>query len=107
MIQYGSEQVTELKFEAFIPRLELRNSHWVDIDLKLVLSPNTPAPEETVDLTALVICTIDGIIAQMVPLDEGCDCEFQFTTDEKNQIKAYIESPEIQTALAKLAIGAP
>jgi len=107
MIQYGSEQVTELKFEAFIPRLELRNSHWVDIDLKLVLSPNTPAPEETVDLTALVICTIDGIIAQMVPLDEGCDCEFQFTMDEKDQIKAYIESTEIQAAIAELAIDAP
>jgi len=107
MIQYGSEQVTELKFEAFIPRLELRNSHWIDIDLELVLSPNTPAPKETVDLSALVICTIEGIIAQIVPLDEGCDCEFQFTTDEKNQIQAYIESSEIQKAIAQLAIGAP
>ena len=106
MIQYGSDRVYELKFNAFYPRLERRNDQWVDIDLKLVLSSDTPAPAGTTDLTALVICTVDGIIAQIVPLDEGCDCEFQFTADEKAQIAAYIESAKIQAAIAKLSLPA-
>ncbi|UVI27652.1 hypothetical protein [Paenibacillus spongiae] len=106
MIQYGSDRVYELKFNAYYPKLERRNDQWVDIDLKLVLSPDTPAPAETTDLTALVICTVHGVIAQIVPLDEGCDCEFQFTADEKAQITAYIESPMIQTAIAKLSLPA-
>jgi len=103
MIQYGSDRVTQLKFTAFHPRIERRDDQWVDIEMKVELSPETPAPSELADLTVLVICTTDGVIAQIVPLDEGCDCEFQFTTDEKEQIRAFVERPEIQRAIANLS----
>ncbi|SFS62208.1 hypothetical protein [Paenibacillus sp. BC26] len=105
MIQYGSEQVTQLRFMTFIPRLELRDDQWVDIELRMIVDQATPVPDGLIDLTALVICTHSGVIAQIVPLDEGCDCEFQFTSDEKEQIRAYIESAEIQTQIANLSIG--
>ncbi|MFD0713485.1 hypothetical protein [Paenibacillus sp. GCM10027626] len=105
MIQYGSDRVLELKFAQFKPRLERRNSHWIEIELKFELSPATPAPPELTDLSALVICTSEGIIAQIVPLDEGCDCEFQFTADEKEQMRAFIQSEAIQQAIAELPLA--
>ncbi|BBH19923.1 hypothetical protein Back11_12680 [Paenibacillus baekrokdamisoli] len=99
MIQYESEEVTELQFQAFVPRIERRDEQWVDIELALVLAPHSSIPAGITDLSALVICTLSGVIAQIVPLDEGCDCEFQFTKDEKAQIISFIESAEIQTAI--------
>ena len=99
MIQYDSEEVTQLQFQAFLPRIERRDDQWVDIELTLVLAPETPVPTEITDLTVLVICTLSGVIAQIVPLDEGCDCEFQFTMDEKAQIISYIESQEFQALI--------
>ncbi|MBW7454422.1 hypothetical protein ACFOLF_01540 [Paenibacillus sepulcri] len=104
MIQYGSERVTQLQILAFEPRIERRDEQWVDIELGLVLSPATPCPEEITQLTALVICTTNGTIIQIVPLDEGCDCEFQFTIDEKEQIQAYIEQEDVQKAILESAV---
>ncbi|QYR19027.1 hypothetical protein KZ483_13670 [Paenibacillus sp. sptzw28] len=103
MIQYGSDVVTQLRFEVFHPRIERRDDQWVDIELGLELSHLTPMPAGLTELTALVICTVDGVIAQIVPLDEGCDCEFQFTADEKEQIRAFIERPDIQKAITNTA----
>ncbi|QHW34538.1 hypothetical protein GZH47_29590 [Paenibacillus rhizovicinus] len=103
MIQYGSETVTQLKFRSFQPRLERRDSQWVDIELAIEVDETTPVPQDLMELTVLVICTHGGVIAQIVPLDEGTDCEFQFTADEKDQIRAYIEGAEIQTVIANLA----
>ncbi|MFC5648464.1 hypothetical protein ACFPYJ_04860 [Paenibacillus solisilvae] len=99
MIQYDSEEVTQLRFHAFRPRIERRDDQWVDIELTAKLSPATPVPDGISELTILVICTVSGVIAQIVPLDEGCDCEFQFTADEKAQISSYIESPDIQALI--------
>lgn len=99
MIQYESEEVTQLRFQAFLPRIERRDEQWVDIEITAVLSPDTPVPAGISDLTVLVICTAGGAIAQIVPLDEGCDCDFQFTADEKAQISSFIESAEIQAAI--------
>ncbi|WP_274650694.1 hypothetical protein [Paenibacillus humicola] len=100
VIQYGADHTTELSFTAFHPRIEQRDEQWVDIELRMELAEQTPVPEGLTDLTALVICTSGGVIAQIVPLDEGCDCEFQFTAGEKEQIRAYIEGPEVQAAIA-------
>jgi hypothetical protein len=103
LIQYGSDVVTQLRFEVFHPRIERRDEQWVDIELGLELSPMTPMPAGLTELTAFVICTVGGVIAQIVPLDEGCDCEFQFTADEKEQIRAFIERPDIQKAITNTA----
>ncbi|MBW7477576.1 hypothetical protein K0T92_22920 [Paenibacillus oenotherae] len=103
MIQYGSDTITELVFTAFHPHIEPRDGQWVDIELDVELSDATPIPAGITLLTVLVICTINGMIAQIVPLDEGCDCEFQFTASEKEQIAAYMERPEIQLAIANLS----
>ncbi|RAP78243.1 hypothetical protein [Paenibacillus montanisoli] len=105
MIQYGSDTITQLKFLAFYPRMERRDDQWIDIELRAEVSHETPIPSGLIDLTILVICTHSGAIAQIIPLDEGCDCEFQFTSDEKEQIASYIESDEIQAEIAKLALS--
>ena len=42
MIQYESEEVTQLRFQAFLPRIERRDEQWVDIEITAVLSPDTP-----------------------------------------------------------------
>lgn len=103
MIQYGSETVTQLKFRSFKPRMERRDGQWIDIELAVEVEAATPVPQDLAELTVLVICTHGGVIAQIVPLDEGTDCEFQFTSDEKEQIAAYVEHPEMQSAIANLA----
>ncbi|MBM7563337.1 hypothetical protein [Paenibacillus sacheonensis] len=103
MIQYGSDTITQLTFVSFRPRMERRDNQWIDIELAIEVNETTPVPMELTDLTVLVICTHGGAIAQIVPLDEGTDCEFQFTSDEKEQIRTYIESETMQAAIANLA----
>lgn len=106
MIQYGSDTITQLRFLSFKPQIERRDNQWVDIVLRAEVAEETPVPEGLVDLSIYVICTLNGgAIAQIVPLDEDCDCEFQFTVDEKEQISAYIGSEEIQAQIAKLALS--
>lgn len=102
MIQYGSDTVTELKFIAFKSTIERRDEQWVDIELLPELWPGTPVPEGINELSVCVICTAAGQIAQIVPYDEGIDCEFQFTVSEKEQISAYILSDEIQARIRNL-----
>ncbi|WP_308634303.1 hypothetical protein [Paenibacillus silvisoli] len=104
MIQYGSDTITQLRFLSFRPRIERRDDQWIDIELRADVSEETPIPAGLIDMTILVICTHGGAIAQIVPLDEDCDCEFQFTSDEKEQITAYIESEEIQEQIANTAL---
>lgn len=103
MIKYGLDRITELKFRSFQPVIERRDEQWVDITLHFELAPETDAPEDLIDFTALVICTTDGTIVQMVPHDEGCDCEYQFTVSEKEQIAAFIMQPHIQAEIQKLS----
>ncbi|MCA0757986.1 hypothetical protein KP806_23275 [Paenibacillus sp. N4] len=101
MIKYGLDRVTELKFESIDSKIERRDEQWIDITLRFKLAPGTEAPSDLIDFTALVICTLSGTIAQIVPQDEGCDCEYQFTVGEKEQIAAYINRPDIQAEIEK------
>lgn len=104
MIKYGLDRITELSFLSFRPAIELRDEQWVDIMLRFELAPESEMPDDLlIDLTALVICTVDGTIAQIVPHDEGCDCEYQFTAGEKEQITAFIMQPNIQSEIQKLS----
>ncbi|WP_028610692.1 hypothetical protein [Paenibacillus harenae] len=103
MIKYGLDRVTELRFQAFQPVIERRDEQWIDIMLRFELAPGAEVPEDLIDFTALVICATDGTIVQMVPQDEGCDCEYQFTVGEKEQIASYINQPAIQTEIRKLS----
>ncbi|WP_127531540.1 hypothetical protein [Paenibacillus kobensis] len=102
MIQYGNDDITELKFVGFTARMERRDSQWVDIELIPQLWPGTPVPAGILDLSIYVVTTLGGQIAQMVPYDEGTDCEFQFTVSEKEQITAYIMSDDIQVRIRNL-----
>lgn len=103
MIKYGLDTVTELQFLAFEARIEQRDAQWVDIVLRPVLAGSTPVPDDMIDFSIWVICTLDGTIVQMVPQDEDCDCEYNFTIGEKEQIKAYVEQEDIQEAIANLS----
>ncbi len=105
MIKYGLDRVTELKFTSFQPFMERRNEQLVDIVLRFTLSKDSEGPADLIDFTALVICTVSGQIAQIVPQDEDCDCEYQFTVSEKEQIAAYIERADVQAEIAR--IGSP
>lgn len=103
MIKYGLDTVTELQFLDFEPRIEQRDTQWVDIVLRPVLAESTPVPDDMIDFSIWVICTLDGTIVQMVPQDEDCDCEYNFTIGEKEQIQAYVEQEKIQKAIANLS----
>nr|WP_233168242.1 hypothetical protein [Paenibacillus roseus] len=87
-----------MEFASFTPRLEKRDHQWIDVELRFELKNTSAdeAPQDLIDLTILVICTHNGQIAQIIPLDEGCDCEYQFTAGEKEQITAYIQSEAVQ-----------
>lgn len=99
MIKYGDDRITELKFVSFEPRAERRNEHWIDVELRFELDPETPAPLDLIDLTALVVCTSAGAPIEIEPLDEGCDCEYQFTFSEKEQIRSFVLSETMQKVL--------
>ncbi|AJY77047.1 hypothetical protein [Paenibacillus beijingensis] len=102
MIRYGSDEWNELRFHAFYPKMEARGS-LVDVELEMELSALTPAPAGLTRLTAFIICTADGTIVEMTPRDEGCDCEFQFTAEEKAQLASYISLPGVQEMIAKVS----
>ncbi|MDQ6418064.1 hypothetical protein RB620_01310 [Paenibacillus sp. LHD-117] len=103
MIKYGLDRVTELKFLSFMPTIERRDSQWIDIVLRPELAEATPVPDDMIDFTILVICTLDGTVVQMVPQDEDTDCEYGFTVGEKEQIAAYVARSEIQAEIANLS----
>jgi hypothetical protein len=92
MIRYGDETWRELTFTAFYPKVEKRDSQWIDVELRVETAASTPLPDDLIDFTVLVVCTHSGYPMQIVPLDEGCDCEYQLTQGEKDQIEAYLQS---------------
>jgi hypothetical protein len=103
VIKYGLDQVTELRFHTIKPMIERRDDQWIDITLRFELEATTPIPDDLIDFTALVICTHSGAIAQIVPQDEGCDCEYQFTVGEKEQITNFVNRTDIQELIQKLS----
>ncbi|MFC4101132.1 hypothetical protein [Paenibacillus xanthanilyticus] len=103
MIQYDSDDIRELQVTAFHPTIERRDDQWMDIELRVDVEDESRIHESITELTALVICTHGGDIAQIVPQDAGCDCDFQFTASEKEQIRAFVESAEIQARILLLA----
>lgn len=96
--------MTELIFTRMAPRIEVRDSQWVDIEIRLETSEETPVPSDLIDMTALVITNTAGRIAQIVPLDEGMDCDYQFTASEKAQLAAFVEDGDIQQCIASLVL---
>ncbi|MBE1441889.1 hypothetical protein [Paenibacillus sp. OAS669] len=104
MIQYGSVDVRELKFMNMRSTIELRDEQWVDVEVCFDLDAGSELPEELSDLSALLICTYSGGIAQVVPQDEGRDCEFQFTESEKEQLRLYYEYEVKPLLLSKTGV---
>ncbi|MBD2847938.1 hypothetical protein IDH44_22310 [Paenibacillus sp. IB182496] len=100
MIQYGSDRVTELRFEQLTARVERRDAQWVDVEARFRSEAERLYPELE-RLSALIICTTGGQIAQIVPQDGGLDCEYQFTAGEKAQLEAYIMSTAMQARIAE------
>lgn len=92
MIQYGSPEAKDLTFNRLRARAERReDGQWIDVEVRFDLAEGT-LPDGIEELTALIICTARGDIVQIVPQDEGRDCEFQFTDNEKAQLAAYYEA---------------
>ncbi|CAM4204932.1 hypothetical protein [Paenibacillus tarimensis] len=104
MIKYGSDTITELKFTGLEPvRMEVRSDQWVDIELRFELTAESAeVPSDIIELTALVITNLEGLIVQIVPQDEGIDCEYQFTFQEKEQLASFIQSPNMQQRILQL-----
>ncbi|MEK3723460.1 hypothetical protein [Paenibacillus sp. FSL H8-0034] len=91
MIQFGSLDYAELRFQQMRATVEIRDKQWIDVELHLELEEGMALPDDFTELTALIFCTYAGEIAQIVPQDEGRDCEYQFTADEKEQLIHYYE----------------
>jgi hypothetical protein len=103
MIRYGDELWTELKFTNFRYEAERRDNQWVDVVLKVETSEATPLPLDLIDFTIMAICTHEGHPIQLVTLDEGCDCEYQLTEWEKDQINDFIRSDEVRRNIVQAA----
>lgn len=104
MIQYGSTEVHELKFVSLRASIELRDQQWIDVEVQFELDEvnGSALPEDLTELSALLICTYAGQIAQIVPQDEGRDCEYQFTESEKEQLRNYYEHAVEKQLLLKV-----
>lgn len=104
MIKYGSDHIEELKFSGFQTFIERRDGQWIDIVLTPRLAPDSKEiPTDLIDFSILVICKHDGNIAQMVPQDIGCDCEYQLTFSEKEQVRAWIVTEALQQQIREKA----
>jgi hypothetical protein len=91
MIQFGSLDYAELKFHQLRSQIEPRDTQWIDVELRFELDQGTMLPNDITELSALIICTYAGAVVQIVPQDEGRDCEYQFTEDEKRQLLGFYE----------------
>ncbi|MFB6363223.1 hypothetical protein ACFCP7_04075 [Paenibacillus elgii] len=91
MIEYGNPDIRELRFARFSSRAEVRGEQWIDVEVSMELAEDSEAPEGIVELGALIVCTRRGDIVEIVPQDEGRDCEYQFTEQEKAQLRVYYE----------------
>ncbi len=103
MIRYGDEMWTELKFKSYQYEAERRDNQWVDVNLKVETMDETPLPLDLIDFSIMAICTHEGHPIQLVTLDEGCDCEYQLTEWEKDQINEFIRSDEVRRAIVLAA----
>jgi hypothetical protein len=103
MIRYGDETWRELTFSAFYPRVERRDSQWIDVELRVEAAAETPLPDDLIDFSILVICTHSGFPVQIVPMDEGCDCEYQLTQGEKEQVEAYLQGEPVLQLIREAA----
>ncbi|WP_028548261.1 hypothetical protein [Paenibacillus sp. UNC451MF] len=104
MIQYGSVDVKELKFHRMKSTVDLRDEQWIDVEVRFDLGEGSELPHDLTDLSALLICSYSGGIAQIIPQDEGRDCEYQFTELEKAQLKDYYENEVRPMLLAKAGV---
>lgn len=91
MIAYGGIEIKELRFERMEARIEPRDEQWIDVEIRFQLADGAVTPEGIEELSALLICTRGGDIFDIIPQDEGRDCEFRFTESEKQQLKSYYE----------------
>lgn len=101
MIEYGNPDIRELRFARFRSRVEVRSEQWIDVEVSLELAEGSETPDGIVELGALIVCTRRGDIVEIVPQDEGRDCEYQFTVQEKEQLRTYYEE-EVRPALGKI-----
>ncbi|MFE5317420.1 hypothetical protein ACFQ88_01810 [Paenibacillus sp. NPDC056579] len=104
MIAYGSVDIRELRFMNMRSTIDLRDEQWIDVEVRFDLPDRGELPEDISDLSALLICTYSGDIVQIVPQDEGRDCEYQFTEAEKNQLRDYYELQAKQKLLSAAGI---
>ncbi len=105
MIRYGDEQWTELRFAKFDYKADRRDTQWVDVELKVETSEETPLPTDVIDFSILAVCTHSGHPIQLVAMEEGCDSEYQLTESEKEQIEAFVRSTEVQEAIREAVVA--
>lgn len=103
MIRYGVDSWSDVVFASLRPRVEKRDGQWIDVELRATSAPETPLPDDLIDFSILAICTHTGVPIQFVPQDEGCDCEYQLTVNEKQQLEEYIAIPSMQELIRKAA----
>ncbi|MCS7461083.1 hypothetical protein N0M98_13095 [Paenibacillus doosanensis] len=106
MIQYGSVDVKEMQLIRLRASIDLRDEQWIDVEIRFGVGNADTIPDDVTDLTALLICTYSGGVAQIVPQDGGIDCEYQFTPGEKEQLLAFYELQVKPQLLEKAGSGA-
>lgn len=89
MLQMGAGYINELKFTGF-KVIEERRDPWIDLNVSLGLPDGTELPEGAEEISGLVICNKDRYVVQTLLLVDGCDSEYQFTPQEKEQILDFL-----------------
>jgi len=95
MIKYDGSHYKELKFASIRADADLRDGQWIDVYFDFVASVPQDLPVELRQPSGWLICSSEGEVVQFVVLDEGCDSEYLFTEDEKNQVLEYIRQNHV------------
>lgn len=89
MRKYGEERYEPQRFTLRCTEVE-RRGQWVDVQLEMRLAEGETLPDGLAKPSVLAICVPEGDIVQIVLLDEGLDCEFQFVPEEEAFVRTFV-----------------
>lgn len=93
MYKFNAQLMFEAEIRPYRPYVERRGAF---LDIYMQLDPGDQSwPEDLTEPGALVICDEAGVPIEYVVQSEGCDCEYRFTEDEKEQLRNYMKAERL------------
>ncbi|WNB92995.1 hypothetical protein [Bacillus sp. NEB1478] len=74
---------------------------WYNVYLSFDITNIEILPEGISEPSALIVFDKDGEMQEIIAHDEGVDCEYKFTDQEKDQIVAFLQKINVNQYIVK------